>query len=624
MRKIITFTIIGLLSLASCTKYDEIAMWNRSAESDVEKAPDTPSYDMSLPLEWCARMNTNAASLRVMVEASTRGDYVTGTVPVVKNGETTGYAITFAESRPAMIYHGADGLHATTPVIGVRQDSDGVYYWTLDGQWLTDSDKRIAVRSEPADATPRLDIDDGYWYISCDGKETWHRLRPVAESPEEAEKAKESAYCDIDVSEPDRLVLTLTRDGERVELPCYDNSFDLVFVSGEEVVRELSFYCGPGTTTEVSYRLTDPMNAVTAVECIAGGGYKATVDRAGCKISISAPDTPAAVSDPECVILVLVSDDVRTIIRRLVVRQVRYIEYTATRQIAWSTRYGTPRFSGEYEYFDEFSSYDPATGKGRWGYAGTMTAVVPNAFIGDTEIRSIAIPEGVVTIGDNAFNNSAIEAVTLPESLVSIGDAAFLQTNMAEITIPANVERLGISAFAGSGAGTSPLKRAIFAGDRVETIEGNTFADCRALREVRLPEGLKKIGYNAFIRCYALESIDIPDAVTVIEKQVFSHCSGLKSVTLGTQLESIGANAFNRCFALESVLCPAETPATLGSGVFPVTDGFGSYTANYRIYVPDAQLETYRERWPDYWAAPNNFQITKVIYGISSMPAKSV
>lgn len=119
-----------------------------------------------------------------------------------------------------------------------------------------------------------------------------------------------------------------------------------------------------------------------------------------------------------------------------------------------------------------------------------------------------------------------------------------------------------------------------------------------------------------------MEEITIPDAVTVIDDKAFQNCSSLKKVILGTQLERIGTNAFNRCSALETILCPDETPATLGKGAFPVADGWTVTNASYRIYVPDEQLETYRQAWPDYWAAPNNFQITKVIYGISSMPTQ--
>ena len=256
-----------------------------------------------------------------------------------------------------------------------------------------------------------------------------------------------------------------------------------------------------------------------------------------------------------------------------------------------------------------------------WAYTGTVTEVEFNAFNGETSLLSITLPEGITSIGSNAFSNSGLEAITLPESLEEIAEYAFSKTNLTEIVIPANVELVESSAFQGNSSGSiSPLKKVIFEGTKILTIESNTFQDCQNLQEVKLPEGLKTIQFNAFLRCYALEEIIIPDAVTTIEKQVFSQCSALKKVTLGTQLESIGDHAFNKCLALEIIVCPDETPAVLGSEVvFPVSDSWGSYTANYKIYVPDAQLNTYRTSWSAYWDTSSRVP-TKVIYPMSDMP----
>lgn len=180
---------------------------------------------------------------------------------------------------------------------------------------------------------------------------------------------------------------------------------------------------------------------------------------------------------------------------------------------------------------------------------------------------------------------------------------------------------MGSSAFQGASSPISPLKKVVFEGNKIHTIESNTFQDCQNLQEVQLPEGLTTIKYNAFQRCYALEEITIPDAVTVIEKQVFSQCTSLRRVNLGTQLESIGYHAFNECLALETIVCPDETPATLGEEPFPVSDGWGSYTANYKIYVPDDKVDTYRAAWPAYWDT-SSLVPTKVIYPMSSMPTE--
>ena len=299
------------------------------------------------------------------------------------------------------------------------------------------------------------------------------------------------------------------------------------------------------------------------------------------------------------------------------VKDPQYITYTATEEMDYNDRF----WGTDLTFIPEQCTYNAETGEGKWAYTGTVTQVESSAFNGETTLRSIILPEGITYIGSNAFNNSSLEAITLPESLEEIDQYAFSKTNLTEIVIPANVELLGSSAFQGASSPISPLKKVVFEGNKIHTIESNTFQDCQNLQEVQLPEGLTTIKYNAFQRCYALEEITIPDAVTVIEKQVFSQCEALKRVNLGTQLESIGNHAFNECLALETIVCPDESPATLGEEPFPISDSWGSYTANYKIYVPDDKVDTYRAAWPAYWDA-SSWVPTKVIYPISSMPTE--
>ena len=166
MKKIVTLLIFGLMSLASCTEYDEVAMWNKNEDMGSRLAA----------LErLCDRMNTNVASLQRIVEALQANDYVTGVAPVVENGETIGYTISFSRSGPVTIYHGKDGQSGATPVIGVKQDTDGLYYWTLDGEWITDGGKKLPVSGQNG-TSPKLKIEEEYWYISYDDGTTWTKL----------------------------------------------------------------------------------------------------------------------------------------------------------------------------------------------------------------------------------------------------------------------------------------------------------------------------------------------------------------------------------------------------------------------------------------------------------------
>ena len=81
--------------------------------------------------------------MQTIVTALQNNDYITSVDPLTENGKVVGYTIKFAKSNPIVIYNGKDGADGNTPVIGVKKDTDGIYYWTLDGEWLTDEKGNI-------------------------------------------------------------------------------------------------------------------------------------------------------------------------------------------------------------------------------------------------------------------------------------------------------------------------------------------------------------------------------------------------------------------------------------------------------------------------------------------------
>lgn len=645
--------ILGLLSLVSCTEYDEVAMWNKNEDMGSRLAALE---------ELCSQLNTNIVSLQQIVEALQGNDYVTGVVPVVENGETVGYTISFSKSGPVTIYHGKkgeNGQNGTTPVIGVEQDTDGLYYWTLDGEWLTDDEGskilaqgmagksayelavekgyrgtldewlaslngsngddgksayELAVENgyqgteeewlaslkgsagDQGDdgVTPKLEVrDDGYWYISYDNGQTWNKLGPTTGDPGED---GDSMFSDIDVSDPDYLVLTLAETGASIKLPYYKDKFDLLFVSGSDRVKEMSVYCGPGATAEVEYELTNPLNVQVAIECISHSGYEVAVDKSAKKITVSAPDDPAAITDPESEILVFASDDERTVMRKLVVKQVKYIDYRATRQLDWEKSSVNPRFWGEdCKFLDEQSTYDSATGEGRWAYTGTVIYITDAAFSGEAGLQEIVIPASVVEVGRNLWNETG-------------GGGAFQNC--------------------------TALTSVVFEGDNLSKINLNTFNGCSALSSIELPESLEKIEYNAFDDCSALKSIVIPDKVTYIGEGAFNYCTGLQEAYIGDGVTEIAAKAFAECTALKTVVIGKSIQRIgdqafntrsswdqmtlekitvlfddIASGSFPVLESGsrgvfpkpgGWDLVSYKIYVPKGTKAEYQKNWSDY------------------------
>ena len=122
-------------------------------------------------------MNANIAALQSIVDVLSEADRITAVVPVRSGSETIGYTIAFEKNEPMTIYH---GKNAVAPVIGIRQDEGGVYYWTLNGEWLLDDDARKVPVHGKDGATPQLKIEQDCWYVSYDGT-NWTELGNVPE-----------------------------------------------------------------------------------------------------------------------------------------------------------------------------------------------------------------------------------------------------------------------------------------------------------------------------------------------------------------------------------------------------------------------------------------------------------
>ena len=234
MKKLFTYLLLLLSSsLLGCTQpYDDTEV-----RKDIENLKDRVTALEKL----CKEMNANIDAMAAILEALETHDYITGVTPITKDGETVGYTITFAKGEPITIYHGEDGKDGVdgedgyTPVIGVAQDSDGVYYWILDGEWLLDDagNKIKAVGIDGANGsngtngvdgiTPQLKIENEYWYISYDNGATWIQLgKATGEDGKDGADGKDgdSFFEGVDTSNDDYVVFTLA-DGTTIKIPTW-------------------------------------------------------------------------------------------------------------------------------------------------------------------------------------------------------------------------------------------------------------------------------------------------------------------------------------------------------------------------------------------------------------------
>ena len=181
--------------------------------------------------------------------------------------------------------------------------------------------------------------------------------------------------------------------------------------------------------------------------------------------------------------------------------------------------------------------------------------------------KSYAVPEGVVTISDRAFNSCPeISSVTLPQSVAYIGSYAFYECGkLIDIDLPKSVETIGEGAF----ADCSNLESIVIP-DGVISVNNATFRNCYRLSSVVLPSGIVEIGDGAFEDCHRLEQISLPDDLIVIGKWAFDN-TGLSQLTLPKGLIAIGDSAFRNCNI--SALKVPDSVDYIGSGAFAECSG---------------------------------------------------
>ena len=247
MKKIIYFlmAIVGI-TLTSC-EYDDTNLWN-----EIE---DVKNRVTALE-EAVKKTNNDISALQTIVEALQKMVYVTSV-------QTTadGYVINFSDGTTATITNGKDGANGTNaPIISVRLDDDGNYYWTLDGEWLLIDGEKIRANGidgqngengeNGTDAiAPQARINDTTkeWEISTDGGNSWVSTGIVAEGKDGANGSNgsngsngDSIFKSVDTSNSNYVLITLI-DGTELKLARYNESAPIFIIENAPAVAHIEY-----------------------------------------------------------------------------------------------------------------------------------------------------------------------------------------------------------------------------------------------------------------------------------------------------------------------------------------------------------------------------------------------
>ena len=101
----------------------------------------------------------------------------------------------------------------------------------------------------------------------------------------------------------------------------------------------------------------------------------------------------------------------------------------------------------------------------------------------------------------------------------------------------------------------------------VTSIGDGAFVYCTSLTSIEIPSGVTSIGSSVFKDCTSLTSIEIPSGVTSIGSSVFEDCTSLTSIEIPSGVTSIGNSAFKNCTSLASIEIPSSV-TSIGNEAF--------------------------------------------------------
>jgi hypothetical protein len=164
---------------------------------------------------------------------------------------------------------------------------------------------------------------------------------------------------------------------------------------------------------------------------------------------------------------------------------------------------------------------------------------LPDGFLADNSLRSVSILGNIVNISNFAFaRNVNLSHLILPNSVVSIGANAFTNTALKTITFPASLQSVGANFFLGSPVETFTTNSSMEIGN-FDFLKGST------LRSVQILGNVETIGSNAFDSATALSTVTLPASLKTIGSEAFKNARSLTSITIPSGLLNIEANSFD-------------------------------------------------------------------------------
>ena len=632
MKKLLAFAaLFAVVALTSC-KYDDDDLWNsvHGLENRVAKLE-----------ELCKQMNTNISSLQTIVTALQNNVYVTGTTPLMKDGKEIGYTITFSKGNPITIYHGKDGQDGedgTTPTIGVKKDTDGVYYWTLNGEFIVVDEEKIQAEGKDGTngtngTTPQFKIENDYWFVSYDNGANWTQL---GKATGEDGVGSDSMFSGVDYETSTDYVIFTLSNGTQIKLPTW-SAFEALQRLCNETNTNLSALQTIVTALQNNDYITsvDPLTENGKVV-----GYTIKFAKSNPIVIYNGKDGADGVDGNTPVIGVKKDTDgiyYWTLDGEFIVVDGQKIKAQGT-----DGNNGTDGSDGvtpkleiregywwiSYDNGTNWTQLGKATGEdGKDADSIKITQDENNVYFELADGTVITMPQNNDTTTQNIqfadpitkylcssqwLNSSNIDNLNSWDKNLD-GELSYQEA--------ANVKYIGYYHYFHGSAISSFNELRYFIG--VTYIGKEAFKDCSKLYTIVIPDNVKTIEQNAFSGCSDLQFVTWGNNITDIQDRAFYGCTSLRFIILGDYVETIGAYAFYGASSInistlrvtlpasvksigdyafhnrnvEFVYCKSLTPPFLGGANVFGNDWGTSWKCKY--YVPMSAVDDYKKA--PYW-----------------------
>lgn len=576
MKKIFVVMMLAIMLFTNCKKYNDAEI--RSSINELKTRVERLE-------KLCSDMNTNISSLQAIVAALQKRDAV---VSITDLPDNRGYTILFASGKSIYIYNGKDGsngkdgvdgqngLNGHTPSIGIKQGADGMYYWTLDGEWIVD-DSGNKIKAEGTNGKDGSNIT-----ITQD---------------------KDNCYVTL----PDGSVITLAKSNSsanpdiikfadyRVKMLCIsywdtDGDYELskkeaaqvsnlgtVFMGDTDIFMfdELQYFTNLAVIDEDAFSGCNNLISITIPPSVREIGKRAFYycsrlksvcfsDLQNSKLKVISggvteyKDPYAPISHPQVKSIEGAFYRCYSLSKLSLPPSLQVIQAGAF--------YGCCNLQDVGLTAGSQLRIIEASKKILAGYNKDTTLIV-GAFEG-AGLKTIFIPKSVTKLSAGVFHGCPIEEVTFEKgSVLSKFEGVFSNefskgnyfgvfsdlTKLKKIVIPESVTAFGDCVF----KGCSSLESVVFEGkSSIQTLPGieyqnnvdektigGIFADCSSLEYISLPASINTVGDGTFYNCVNLKTVEFEDGsqLKYIRSYdpgktigAFDKCINLRTIRMGT------------------------------------------------------------------------------------------